>query len=79
MKPTTLKTHDPRRNEVLSLVRRQLLADSFTKEDVKKWKAALGADVVDELVKEFAPQKAAKVAPSKKAESKDKSAAPEKE
>ncbi len=65
MKPTILGRNDPRRNEVLGLVRRQLSAGSFTKEDVKKWKAELEDDVVDELIKEYAPKKAsAKAVPT---------------
>ncbi len=57
-----LARHDPRRNDALGLVRRQLSAGSFTKGDIEKWKGELGADVVDALVKELAPKKAAKVA-----------------
>lgn len=72
MKPTILKSNDPLRNEVLGLVRRQLSAGNFTKEDVQKWKAELGADVVDELTQAFAPKKVAKKANSQG------SAAPEK-
>ncbi len=62
MKPTILGSNDTRRFEVLGLVRRQLSAGSFTKEDIEKWKSELGADVVVALVKELAPKKAAKVA-----------------
>ena len=77
MKQTILGTNDPRRNEVLGLVRRQLSAGSFTEEDVEKWKGELEADVVDALIKELAPKKAAKAATSKKAGPKGESAAPE--
>lgn len=62
-----LGRNDTRRYEVLGLVRRQLSAGTFTKEDVKTWKGELGADVVDALVKELAPKKAAKAPTSKKA------------
>ena len=80
MKPTILKTHDPRRNEVLSLVRRQVKAGTFTKADVAAWKEQLVADVVDEIVQEYAPKKAAKAATSKKAEpAKEPGAEPDKE
>lgn len=75
MKPTMLKTHDPRRNEVLGLVRRRVSAGTFTKDEVAAWKKELASDVVDGIIKEFAP-KAAKAAQSKKADSK---ADPEKE
>jgi len=68
--------HDPRRNDALGLVRRMVRAGSFTKSDVAKWRKELGADVVDGIVKEFAPKKAAKAATSKKAAS---TADPEKE
>jgi hypothetical protein len=44
---------------VLGLVRRRVSAGSFTKEDVEKWKAELG-DVVDDIVQELGPKKAAK-------------------
>ncbi len=71
MKPTILGSNDTRRNEVLSLVRRKLSAGSFTKEDVEKWKGELDADVVDALVEELAPKKAAKVATSSKAGTRD--------
>ena len=54
-----LGRNDTRRFEVLGLVRRQLLAGSFTKEDIKQWKGELGANAVDALVKELAPKKAA--------------------
>ncbi len=66
MKPTILGRNDPRRNEVLGLVRRQLSAGTFTKKDVEKWKRELEAGIVDALVEELAPKKAAKAASSKK-------------
>ena len=61
-----LGRNDTRRYEVLGLVRRQLSAGRFTREDVKKWKGELEADVVDALIEELAPKKAAKTASSKK-------------
>lgn len=67
MKPTMLKTHDPRRNDALGLVRRLVSAGSFTKKDVEAWKKEIEADVVDAIVKELAPKKAAKTATPKKA------------
>ena len=70
-----LARHDPRRNDALGLVRRQVRAGSFTKSDVDGWKEELGDDVVAGIVQEFAPKKAAKAATSKKAAP----AAPEKE
>ena len=79
MKPTLLARHDPRRYDALGLVRRQVKAGTFTKADVAAWKEEIGVDDVDEIVQEFAPKKAAKAATSKKAGSKDESAAPDKE
>lgn len=76
MKPTILKAHDTRRNEVLGLVRRQVSSGRFTKSDVDRWKKELEADVVDGIVEELAPEKATKAASSKKASS-DEPAAPE--
>ena len=67
--------HDPRRNDALGLVRRMVKAGRFKKSDVEGWGDELGADVVDQIVQEFAPQKTAKVATSKKAAP----AAPDKE
>ena len=67
MKPTLLARHAPRRNDALGLVRRQVRAGRFTKADVAAWKKELGADVVERIVQEFAPKKAAKAATSKKA------------
>ena len=68
--------HDPRRNDALGLVRRLVKAGRFTKDDVKRWKAEIGDDVVAGIVQEFAPKKAAKAATSKKAVE---TAAPDKE
>ena len=61
MKTPRLDRNDPRRNEYLGLVRRRIAYGSFTKADLKKWKADLG-DVVDDLVQELAPKK--KTAPT---------------
>ncbi len=58
MKPTILSRNDPNRAGVLGLVRRQLSAGSFTKDDDTKARAQLGADVVDGLVKEYGQKKA---------------------
>ena len=66
----TLDRHDPRRNDALGLVRRQVAAGSFTKDNVAAWKDELGADVVDGIVAQLAPKKAPK---------KDKPDAPKKE
>lgn len=60
MKPTILKRNDPLRNEVLGLVRRQVSSGRFTKGDVERWKKELESDVVDAIIEEFAPKKAAK-------------------
>ncbi len=54
MKPELLGRNDPRRAEVIGLVRRQVSADNFTKADVAKWKKELAADVVDAIVAEGA-------------------------
>lgn len=70
MKPTILKRHDPRRNEVLSLVRRQVQAGTFTKADVTLWKKEIDSDVVDGIIDELDPKKAAEAATSKKGTSK---------
>ncbi len=67
MKPTLLARHDPRRNDALGLVRRTVRSGRFTKTDVGRWKDELGADVIDQIVQEFAPKKAVKAATSKKA------------
>lgn len=63
MKPKILGRNDPRRNEVLGLVRRMVRAGTFTKADLARWRKELGDDV-DDIVQEFAPKKkaAAKVA-----------------
>ncbi len=71
-----LARHDPRRNDALGLVRRQVSSGRFTKSDVGRWREELGADVVDAIVKELGPKKAAK-AEKKKAEPKDEPVAPE--
>ena len=60
MKPTMLDRHDPRRNEVIGLVRRQVAAGTFTKGDIAGWKKELDADVVDAIVAELAPKNASK-------------------
>ncbi len=78
MTSTILGRNDTRRNEVLGLVRRQVASGRFTKTDVDRWKKELEADVVDGIVEELAPEKAAKAASSKKAGSKDEPSAPEK-
>ncbi len=70
-----LARHDPRRNDALGLVRRMVRAGSFTKSDVGRWQEELGAEVVDAIVKELGPKKAAK-AEKKKAEPKDEPVAP---
>ncbi len=75
MKPTILGRNDPRWNEVLGLVRRQVSSGRFTKTDVDRWKEELEADVVDGLIRQYAPKKAAK-AEKKKADSRDQPAAP---
>lgn len=62
MKPTMLKRHNPLRNEVLGLVRRQVQAGTFTKADVALWKKQIDSDVVDGIVQEFAPKTAPKTA-----------------
>ena len=58
----TLDRHDPRRNDALGLVRRVVAAGTFTKKDVSAWKEELGDDVVDAIVAELAPKKAATAA-----------------
>ena len=72
--PTILGRNNPHRSEVLSLVRRRVASGRFTKTDVDRWKKALEADVVDGIIDELAPKKA-----KKKTDSKDETAAPEKE
>ena len=52
--------NNPRRNEVLSLVRRQVRAGTFSKGDLDAWSEDLGADVVDAIVLELAPPKKAR-------------------
>jgi len=65
MKLTILGRNDPRRNEVVGLVRRMVGAGTFTKGDLAGWRKELG-DVVDDIVQELAPEVAAKWAADKK-------------
>ena len=59
MRQYPMDRHDPRRNDALGLVRRMVRAGKFTKADVARWKKELG-DVVDDIVQELAPKKAAR-------------------
>ena len=56
----TYDRHDPRRNDALGLVRRQVAAGTFTKEDVAAWREEIGVDAVDAIVAELGPKKAPK-------------------
>lgn len=59
----TLDRHDPRRNDALGLVRRQVAAGNYTEKDVEGWKAFLGDDDVQDILDKLAPKKARKRTP----------------